>query len=205
MQARVRARRERRERRGGPGRQRLVSRSSTTGSPGCAAASAASRCSASCSPTRRSSRSLHVPGSVTPDRSSAGASSRRSSSGCRAAATRLPPLPAAVPRRRCARFDSPRLRPRPVARATAWPRPCASGPGALHLCYCFTPMRYVWDLYDDYFGTGARPAHATAAAAGGRGPAPLGSADRAACIEFVAISAHIADRIRRGLRPRRPT
>ena len=25
-------------------------------------------------------------------------------------------------------------------------------PGALHVCYCFTPMRYVWDLYDDYFG-----------------------------------------------------
>ena len=27
-------------------------------------------------------------------------------------------------------------------------------PGALHVCYCFTPMRYVWDLYDDYFGPG---------------------------------------------------
>ena len=24
--------------------------------------------------------------------------------------------------------------------------------GATHVCYCFTPMRYVWDLYDDYFG-----------------------------------------------------
>jgi glycosyltransferase involved in cell wall biosynthesis len=21
-----------------------------------------------------------------------------------------------------------------------------------HICYCFTPMRYVWDKYDDYFG-----------------------------------------------------
>jgi glycosyltransferase involved in cell wall biosynthesis len=28
------------------------------------------------------------------------------------------------------------------------------GPGALHLCYCHTPMRYVWDRYDDYFGPG---------------------------------------------------
>lgn len=27
-------------------------------------------------------------------------------------------------------------------------------PGAKHLCYCFTPMRYVWDRYDDYFGPG---------------------------------------------------
>lgn len=25
-------------------------------------------------------------------------------------------------------------------------------PGALHLCYCYTPMRYIWTQYDDYFG-----------------------------------------------------
>ncbi len=24
-------------------------------------------------------------------------------------------------------------------------------PTTLHICYCFTPMRYVWDKYDDYF------------------------------------------------------
>ena len=24
----------------------------------------------------------------------------------------------------------------------------------LHICYCFTPMRYIWDLYDLYFGKG---------------------------------------------------
>lgn len=23
-----------------------------------------------------------------------------------------------------------------------------------HLCYCFTPMRYIWEKYDDYFGEG---------------------------------------------------
>jgi glycosyltransferase involved in cell wall biosynthesis len=27
-------------------------------------------------------------------------------------------------------------------------------PDALHICYCHTPMRYVWDMYDDYFGKG---------------------------------------------------
>src|SRR5262249_35662626 len=27
--------------------------------------------------------------------------------------------------------------------------------GALHVCYCFTPMRYVWDLYHEYFGESA--------------------------------------------------
>ena len=26
--------------------------------------------------------------------------------------------------------------------------------GAVHLCYCHTPMRYVWDRYDDYFSPG---------------------------------------------------
>lgn len=26
--------------------------------------------------------------------------------------------------------------------------------GALHICYCHTPMRYVWELYDEYFGPG---------------------------------------------------
>jgi glycosyltransferase involved in cell wall biosynthesis len=25
---------------------------------------------------------------------------------------------------------------------------------ALHICYCHTPMRYVWDMYDEYFGKG---------------------------------------------------
>jgi len=24
--------------------------------------------------------------------------------------------------------------------------------GALHICYCHTPMRYVWDMYEEYFG-----------------------------------------------------
>ena len=27
-----------------------------------------------------------------------------------------------------------------------------TGSEALHVCYCFTPMRYIWDLYNLYFG-----------------------------------------------------
>lgn len=27
-------------------------------------------------------------------------------------------------------------------------------PDAIHLCYCFTPMRYAWDLFHYYFGKG---------------------------------------------------
>lgn len=33
--------------------------------------------------------------------------------------------------------------------AKGLPRP----PGARHLCYCFTPMRYAWSFYDEYFGS----------------------------------------------------
>src|SRR6266496_3508101 len=36
-----------------------------------------------------------------------------------------------------------------VAKSVRVPR------GALHICYCFTPMRYVWDMYDEYFGARA--------------------------------------------------
>ena len=27
-----------------------------------------------------------------------------------------------------------------------------TSPETLHICYCHTPMRYIWDLYDQYFG-----------------------------------------------------
>jgi len=69
-------------------------------------------------------------------------------------------------------------------------------PGALHLCYCFSPMRYLWDLSSDYFGPGQGLAARTL------GP-PLATALRrwdrrtAGVHRFVAISRHIADRIRR--------
>jgi glycosyltransferase involved in cell wall biosynthesis len=68
--------------------------------------------------------------------------------------------------------------------------------GALHISYCFSPMRYIWDLYEDYFGR--------------RAPAltrwlmpPVAAALRAwdrrteGVDAFVAISHHIADRIER--------
>lgn len=31
-----------------------------------------------------------------------------------------------------------------------------TAPGTPHLCYCFTPMRYVWDQADQYLGSGLR-------------------------------------------------
>ena len=69
-------------------------------------------------------------------------------------------------------------------------------PEALHVCYCFSPMRYVWDLSNDYFGPGhglaARTLGPPLAAALRRWDRKTGSVNR-----FVAISNHIADRIRR--------
>ncbi len=29
-----------------------------------------------------------------------------------------------------------------------------TGPNTLHICYCHTPMRYIWHLYDEYFAAG---------------------------------------------------
>jgi glycosyltransferase involved in cell wall biosynthesis len=68
-------------------------------------------------------------------------------------------------------------------------------PGARHVCYCFTPMRYVWDLEGDYAASvpaAARPLAALTAAA-------LRRWDRrtAGVHHVVAISRHIADRVRR--------
>lgn len=31
-----------------------------------------------------------------------------------------------------------------------------TGPGTIHVCYCLTPMRYVWDQADAYLGRGLR-------------------------------------------------
>lgn len=69
-------------------------------------------------------------------------------------------------------------------------------PGAIHICYCHTPMRYLWDMFDDYY-----------AAAGIAGKAamkifknPLRRYDlhSAEGVDyFIANSAFVAERIRR--------
>ena len=69
-------------------------------------------------------------------------------------------------------------------------------PGALKLCYCHSPMRYVWDLYDVY--------RQSAGLLGRLGlrlfAGPLREADRRAAdsvTAFIANSRSVADRIRR--------
>jgi glycosyltransferase involved in cell wall biosynthesis len=70
-------------------------------------------------------------------------------------------------------------------------------PRAAHLCYCHTPMRYVWDRYDDYFGPGRVGAPA-------RWVIPLVAeglrawdmATAGGVRRYAANSAHVAARIR---------
>ena len=69
---------------------------------------------------------------------------------------------------------------------------------ARHLCYCFTPMRYAWDQFEAYFGPerlgqpGSRLMRRAMAAMGRWDAATSGRVDR-----YVAISQHVAGRIRR--------
>ncbi len=71
-------------------------------------------------------------------------------------------------------------------------------PGALHVAYIYTPMRYVWDLYDEYFGREGMGALQRAAMRLFRRGLQRWDAEVAAGVDhFVAISHHVADRIRR--------
>src|SRR3989442_2584574 len=71
-----------------------------------------------------------------------------------------------------------------------------SVPGALHICYCHTPMRYAWDLQDEYLAALPRVARPAARLM----LAWLRRRDRAAAEgvdQFIANSQHVASRIRR--------
>jgi glycosyltransferase involved in cell wall biosynthesis len=70
--------------------------------------------------------------------------------------------------------------------------------GARHVCYCHTPMRYVWDRFDEYFGRERTSAVAHAAltvVAEGLRAWDVATAPRVH--RFVANSAYVAGRIRR--------
>lgn len=69
---------------------------------------------------------------------------------------------------------------------------------ALHICYCHTPMRYIWEMYDEYFGKG-RAGFVTRAAMSYFAPRlrewDVRTSNRVH--HFVANSSNVADRIRR--------
>ncbi|MGH7507393.1 MAG: glycosyltransferase, partial [Longimicrobiales bacterium] len=104
----------------------------------------------------------------------------------------LPLFPSAVERFDLRRFDLVISSSHCIAKGA---RPPEDVP---HLCYCHTPMRYIWDQYDAYFGYGH----------GGRALRRLAPPltgwlrrwDVATCARvdsFVASSVFVGDRIRR--------
>ncbi|HKJ24758.1 MAG TPA: glycosyltransferase, partial [Myxococcota bacterium] len=68
--------------------------------------------------------------------------------------------------------------------------------GTPHVCYCFTPMRYVWDQIDTYLGRGAlRAAAMPLVAALRRWDRRTSAADR--ITRVIAISETVRERVRR--------
>ena len=65
--------------------------------------------------------------------------------------------------------------------------------GALHICYCHTPMRYVWDRFEDYFGTGLKARFLYGPVAKRLREWDVRSASRVH--EFIANSSYVAGRI----------
>jgi glycosyltransferase involved in cell wall biosynthesis len=104
----------------------------------------------------------------------------------------LPLFPAAVGRFDFSGFDLVLSSSHCVAKGA---RPA---PGALHVCYCHTPMRYVWDRFDDYFGPGrVSPPARAAIRLIARALRRWDVVTAARVHEFVANSAYVAARIRR--------
>ena len=69
-------------------------------------------------------------------------------------------------------------------------------PGQRHVCYCHTPMRYVWDLFEDYYNmTNPINRIVMSISRGFMRNADLNSAG--SVDEFVANSCFVADRIKR--------
>ncbi len=96
---------------------------------------------------------LHVPGSVSPAIENRRITTSFVQKLPRAAERyrwALPLFPRAVESFDLSRYDLVLSSSHCVAKSAV------RAPGALSVCYCYTPMRYVWDRFDDYFG--ARPA-----------------------------------------------
>ena len=68
--------------------------------------------------------------------------------------------------------------------------------GAFHVCYCHTPMRYLWDMYEDYYAQASLPAKL--AMRFWKNPLRRYDLRSAESVDlFLANSAFVAERIRR--------
>lgn len=104
----------------------------------------------------------------------------------------LPLYPAAMATLRVPPADLVLSSSHAAAKAVRKPR------GAVHVCYCHTPMRYLWDLYDDYFAPGQAGLLTRLAMRALKGPlrrwdvATIRGVDH-----WLANSAHVRERIQR--------
>ncbi len=72
------------------------------------------------------------------------------------------------------------------------------GRGAVHVCYCHTPMRYIWDQYSNYFGPGRASLPVRAAMSAIVGGLRSWDVSTAANVgHFIANSRAVQERIRR--------
>jgi len=68
-------------------------------------------------------------------------------------------------------------------------------PGTLHLCYCFTPMRYAWTFHDEYFGRNSAKRLLVSPLLAALRDWDCRASERVD--RFVTLSRHVQDRIRR--------
>jgi glycosyltransferase involved in cell wall biosynthesis len=100
----------------------------------------------------------------------------------------LPLFPLAIQQFDLSRYDLVISTSHAVAKAVR------TRPAQPHLCYCFTPMRYIWDQAEAYLGTGIRRAFASPLVHTlRRFDRSTSSPDRVT--RFVAISTCVQDRI----------
>jgi glycosyltransferase involved in cell wall biosynthesis len=105
----------------------------------------------------------------------------------------LPLFPLAVERLDLSRFDLVLSSSHAVAKGVR------TTPAQLHICYCYTPMRYAWDLQESYLQQ-VRLHRGVAGWVVRRSLSRLRRWDARSAARvnhFVAISTHIADRIQR--------
>jgi glycosyltransferase involved in cell wall biosynthesis len=138
---------------------------------------------------------VHVPGSVAPAieaRRVVTSFVQRLPRAATAYRRYLPLFPAAVEAFDLSAYDLVVSSSHCVAKGV---RPAAN---AVHVCYCHTPMRYVWDQFDAYFGSGRAGLLTRLGAAAARGRLQRWDVRSAARVQrYVANSEHVRQRIRR--------
>ncbi len=138
---------------------------------------------------------VHVPGSVTPvieERRVHTSFVQRLPRAQTAYRRYLPLFPAAIESFDLAAYDLV------VSTSHCVAKGARRRPGALHVCYCHTPMRYVWDQFDAYFGPGRAGIATRIAAHLTRGMLQRWDVRTAARVDsFIANSAHVRQRIER--------